>query len=363
MLTVTEAAARLSVSPHTVRRWTATGLLQCTRTAGGHRRIEEADVVELAELIETTDRPNAQLVRERETETFVRTSLALSRKRDPTELAAEVAAQMAHLLDCDYCRLTSYDPLAGTLEFLSDYRRGKMPPRPFTAYPVSVFPLVERVIRDRQWALVNISDADADPDELRVMRREHDKSLLMLPLVYEDLTIGLVEAIDKIREREHSTRELRFATAVAEQAAAFLQNVRAVEELRKKDEEARRLRGGLEAIPSAVDKLLIQEDVRGVLSTLAALAIETCGALVSVAAYQGQTVGATSSSPRAKGRTVGMAAHELQASDAHVLTSAAHCGDDSLTLTVSLPEADSDIFAVMLDFLTTAATVALRSVQ
>jgi hypothetical protein len=39
------------VSPVTIRRWTATGFLLCTRTAGGHRRIDEHDIDDLAKAI------------------------------------------------------------------------------------------------------------------------------------------------------------------------------------------------------------------------------------------------------------------------------------------------------------------------
>ena len=50
-LNVQRAARRLGVSPVTIRRWTATGFLPCTRTAGGHRRIAVDDIEELARAI------------------------------------------------------------------------------------------------------------------------------------------------------------------------------------------------------------------------------------------------------------------------------------------------------------------------
>jgi excisionase family DNA binding protein len=50
-LNVQRAALRLGVAPHTVRRWTASGLPPCARTAGGHRRIREEDVDALAQQI------------------------------------------------------------------------------------------------------------------------------------------------------------------------------------------------------------------------------------------------------------------------------------------------------------------------
>ena len=44
LLTSGEAAAVLQVVPQTVIRWANDGTLECTRTAGGHRRFREPDV-------------------------------------------------------------------------------------------------------------------------------------------------------------------------------------------------------------------------------------------------------------------------------------------------------------------------------
>lgn len=43
-LTTTQAADRAGVHPDTIRRWVAAGLLACTRTPGGQRRIAPADL-------------------------------------------------------------------------------------------------------------------------------------------------------------------------------------------------------------------------------------------------------------------------------------------------------------------------------
>lgn len=47
LLTWGEAAAVLQVVPQTIARWANDGTLECTRTAGGHRRFREPDVLAL----------------------------------------------------------------------------------------------------------------------------------------------------------------------------------------------------------------------------------------------------------------------------------------------------------------------------
>src|SRR5450759_2283334 len=78
LLRVEQAARRLGVSPVTIRRWTATGFLPCTRTAGGHRRIDEHDIDDLAKAIGNSNHLAAQLAREREVDVLINTSVALA---------------------------------------------------------------------------------------------------------------------------------------------------------------------------------------------------------------------------------------------------------------------------------------------
>ena len=47
LLTTREAAARLGVGTTTIKRWSDEGVLHCVRTAGGHRRYRQSDVLAL----------------------------------------------------------------------------------------------------------------------------------------------------------------------------------------------------------------------------------------------------------------------------------------------------------------------------
>ena len=105
LLSVQQAARRLGVSPVTVRRWTATGFLPCTRTAGGHRRLDEHDLDDLARAIGAGNHGTAQLAREREVDVLIDTSIALAEKIDLTELLLEIAMRMTSLLDCHFCAI------------------------------------------------------------------------------------------------------------------------------------------------------------------------------------------------------------------------------------------------------------------
>ena len=185
-LSVQQAARRLGVSPVTVRRWTATGFLPCTRTAGGHRRIDEHDIDDLARAIGNSNHLAAQLARERELDVLVDTSIALASRLDVTELLAEIARRMTSLLDCHFCAISEFDERAEVVYVLADYDHSGQRLPDTGPYKLSDYPLTRRVLEERITAIVNVDDPHVDPAEAAVLRRDGDKSLLMAPLVYQD---------------------------------------------------------------------------------------------------------------------------------------------------------------------------------
>ena len=218
-LSVQLAARRLGVSPHTIRRWTASGFLPCTRTAGGHRRIKQEDIDELAHLIGGRNHLAARLARERELETLVATAIAVSSQLDVPALLREVAKQMTTLLDAHLCVISDYEPTTRTVTVRAEYDDVGNRRQDTMTYTLSQFPMARRAIEDHESITVNVSDPHADPAEVAIMRRDGDKCLLILPMVHQGQSIGLIEVLDHQRERKFSRQEMRLANAVAAQAA------------------------------------------------------------------------------------------------------------------------------------------------
>ncbi len=170
-LNVQRAALRLGVAPHTVRRWTASGLLPCTRTAGGHRRIREEDVDALAQQIGGSTHLEARRAREREVETLLETTLALVGQLDLPDLLKEIAERLTRLMDCNFCAISTYDVTAQTVLMLADFDdTGRRLPD-VEAYSLSTLPLTRRVLEEQVPAVVNVGDPAADPHELRELVR------------------------------------------------------------------------------------------------------------------------------------------------------------------------------------------------
>ena len=224
-LSVGQAARALGVTPDTVRRWTSTGFLPCERTAGGHRRIAGEDVDELRRAIGGGSHLEARRAREREVDTLAQASIDLASMLDRQELLATIARHVTRLCDCSTCAISSYDPDAQTVSMLAEYdARGRRLPA-ISDFSLGGYPVTRHVLEKQVAVVVNVDDRGTDPAEVALLQEYGDKSVLMVPLVFQEQTMGLLEAADWERSRRYSPQELRLVQALAGNAAVALRNV------------------------------------------------------------------------------------------------------------------------------------------
>jgi excisionase family DNA binding protein len=353
-LSVQQAARRLGVSPVTVRRWTASGFLPCTRTAGGHRRIDEHDIDDLARAIGDSNHLAAQAARERELDVLVSTSIALASRLDLAELLAEIAKRMTSMLNCHFCAISIYDRAADAVSTLAEYDHSgrRLPDQ--APYPLAEFPLTRKVLTEQTTSVINVDDPAADPAEVAVMRRDGDRSLLMAPLVYRGETIGLLEVVDQTRPRSYSRQELRLCGAIAGQAAAALHNATLFAERRRSDHDLARLREGLGALSTHVGPVLASSEPAALLEAVARATCDALRAVSCVASHDGLTAGASG------GARGGGARAE---SDAALAVVHDPSGDSDLTLVVTLEEPPGEGQIELLTLLCTAAAALARRLE
>jgi excisionase family DNA binding protein len=355
LLSVQQAARRLGVSPVTIRRWTATGFLPCTRTAGGHRRINEHDIDDLAKAIGGSNHLAAQLAREREVDVLINTATALAVKLDITELLLEIAMRMTSLLDCHFCAVSEYDTESDAVRALAEYDHAGQRLPDASPYRLRDFPLTRRVLSEQTTAVVNVDDPHADPAEVAELRREGDRSLLMVPLVVQGRSLGLLEVVDQKRSREYSRQELRLAEAIAGQAAVAIQNAKLFAERRRSDEDVAHLREALVSLTAHVSRMGGGERRGDALGAVARAVCESLGAISCVASLNGENAGAFGAGWVADSGTAtqrGAAANLVVARD--------HSGRSDLTLAVTLPRAPGEGQVELLDFIA-AVTAALAA--
>jgi excisionase family DNA binding protein len=355
LLSVQQAARRLGVSPVTIRRWTATGFLPCTRTAGGHRRIDDHDIDDLAKAIGNSNHLAAQAAREREVDVLINTSIALAGKIDLTELLHEIAMRMTSLLDCHFCAISEYDAEAEGLVTLAEYDHAGRRLPDASPYKLRAFPLTRRVLQDQTTAIVNVDDPNADAAEVAELRREGDRSLLMVPLIVQGDTIGIVEVVDQKRSRQYSRQELRLAGAIAGQAAVAIKNAKLFAERRRSDEDVSSLRRVLSELTSRVPTVSAAGRDSGVLDAVAGAVCEAFGAISCVASVGGKSAGAFGAG-RLAARPEAAAAK--RGANASLVVARDPSGRSDLTLAVTFCEPPGEGQTELLGFVA-AATAAV----
>ena len=356
LLSVQQAARRLGVSPVTIRRWTATGFLPCARTAGGHRRIDEHDIDDLAKAIGGSNHLAAQLAREREVDVLINTSVALAVKLDLTELLHEIAMRMTSLLDCHFCAISEYDAATDATRTLAEYDHAGQRLPDASPYRLREFPLTRRVLAEQTTAVVNVDDPHADPAEVAELRREGDRSLLMVPLIVQGRSIGLLEVVDQKRSRQFSRQELRLAEAIAGQAAVAIQNAKLFAERRRSDEDVGNLRTALTRLTAHLPMLGEGRSTADVLTTLSQAVCEAFGAISCVASMGGESAGAFGAGQVAARQAAG----DERGTGADLVLARDPSGRTDLTLAVTLPRAPGEGQVDLLDFIA-AATAAIAS--
>ncbi len=284
-LSVQRAARRLGVSPYTIRRWTESGLLPCIRTAGGHRRIKQEDVDELALLTAGGDRVAARLAREREMETLVEASVALTSRLDLTSLLVEIARRLSAILDCHFCAVSDYDEETTMVHVLADFDRQGQRVTDWKPYSLKQFPFTRRLMEDQEPGVVTLSDPRADPAETAVMRHYGDRTMLVVPLVYRARSVGFIEVYDHVRERRFTRQELRLACALAGLATTALHNAKVFAELSRCHTGAKWLEAALDGVTDGLPALAAAGSAADVLHEAALLACRTLSGLNAVASW------------------------------------------------------------------------------
>jgi len=288
-LSVQRAARRLGVSPYTIRRWTESGLLPCIRTAGGHRRIKQEDVDELALLTAGGDRVAARLAREREMETLVEASVALTSRLDLTSLLVEIARRLSAILDCHFCAISDFDEASTMVHVLADFDRHGQRVTDWKPYSLKAFPFTRRLMEDQEPGVVTLSDPRADPAETAVMRHYGDRTMLVVPLVYRGQSVGFIEVYDHVRERRFTRQELRLACALAGLATTALHNAKVFAELNRCHADAQWVQAALDGVTDGLPALAAAGSPAEVLHEAALLACRTLQGLNATATWGGST--------------------------------------------------------------------------
>jgi PAS domain S-box-containing protein len=204
--------------------------------------------VELAQTIATQAAiavQNASLfeqaaVRNRELETLFESAQATAVTLDLNEVIRRVTVQVLSALRADACTVFLWDDVNNMLEVRDDISArmdGVMPDQPGDQYLLSEYPLRERALRDRELIVVRTTDSDLPENEADILQRHGAAMRVLVPLVVNEIAIGLVELETLDPGRFFATDDMRLARTLASQAAISIENARLQTETRRTVEE------------------------------------------------------------------------------------------------------------------------------
>jgi signal transduction histidine kinase len=154
-------------------------------------------------------------------------SLAVTSSLNLQEVLNTVTHEMAQLLDITICDVLTWDRQARTITIVAGYRlSGQLIEEEFETYDLSRYCLSEQVLLEKFVAQMTISQPDLDPGEREYMQAAGTKTLLMMPILFHNHSIGMITLEDQNVERTFTEEEIGLAQLFSYQAANAIENAR-----------------------------------------------------------------------------------------------------------------------------------------
>ena len=158
------------------------------------------------------------------------------------EILAAFTEKTAQIIGVDCCAISSWDRDLDAVVVLADYlspeaiRAAAGVDDVGAAYPLDRFPATAQVLHQQKPLVVYVDDATADEYERDLLRAFQCDGVLMVPMLYQGQTIGLLELYVADQSfYQFSPDDIALCQALANQAAVAIENSRLYQEA----EEAR----------------------------------------------------------------------------------------------------------------------------
>jgi PAS domain S-box-containing protein len=163
------------------------------------------------------------------------------------------AHELTNLLTVTGCAIYQWDQAADATEVMAKYGlphwRDEWP----LIYPLMQLALLKRVLIERRAFQMTLSQKDADPAELAYMQEIKVKTLLMLPMEFQDQIVGVLEIMDARLERVFTNQEIALAQMLANQAASAVKNAQLYAEVKQRLKEQTALQEASTEISSTLE--------------------------------------------------------------------------------------------------------------
>jgi NtrC-family two-component system sensor histidine kinase KinB len=251
-------------------------LIQRERTQAALREIEARNRALLVE----TQRHLKEQIALREVSTAVSSTLDLD------EILAEITQKTARIVGSDSCAISRWNSENNTLLLLAEYIAGEgVFPNGHVnnmsqVYALADYPATELVLREHQPLIVYVDDPAADEAERRLLRASERDGVLMVPMLYKEQAIGLMQLhVEDRRRHQFCDEDVTLCQALANQAAVAMENARLYEEERQHAADT----VALYTISRMATRSLVLEDILSQALSSALTLLEFEAGLISLA--------------------------------------------------------------------------------
>jgi PAS domain S-box-containing protein len=216
---------------------------------------------DLMRQIEERKQTEAQLLqRNRELLSLQSAATATTSSLDLEFVLQTVTWEMATLLGVDGCVIFEWNAEANTLHALAEYSVGALGgEETIKVQDLADRPLRKTVLNERYAQQINTDQPYPDRAERRAMGQANIQSLLMLPMVFQDRVVGLVELRECGAARSFTDHEISLAQLLSNQAASAVENARLYE--RAQAEIAERMRVEKQITASLKEKEMLLKEI------------------------------------------------------------------------------------------------------
>ena len=194
LLSVSQAAAVLGVSPATVRRASDAGLLRCRRSPGGHRRFARADLAGLSRDQLLSSGRNAQALDHDILVAVARLGEAVNEWTDLDELLHTIADHLLAVTDARSCDIFRVEKKGVFRCLVSHDRDGPDREVVGAILRLHLYPVATEAVRGRDVKVVeDRSDRRLSAVDHEVYEEYGFHSEVLLPLLVNGRVVGLID--------------------------------------------------------------------------------------------------------------------------------------------------------------------------
>ena len=153
---------------------------------------------------------------------------ALTRSLHLSDVLQVISVQLISVFGVQSCSILDYDADEMQLELLFHYHRqaGHLSPDVQGIYDLRQFPLVSGVLAKAEPTRIHVNQPDLGEAERNLLEKFKIQSVLLLPLVLRDHSIGCIALSDNREDQSFSVRDVALGMSIVSLAATAVENAR-----------------------------------------------------------------------------------------------------------------------------------------